>query len=64
MIQIVNGLEMSLAKQYFDDWLASIIQMDRSFSRAEKKSNRSKHMKSFSITKGSNIIGIRLDSYI
>ena len=37
MIQIVSGLEMSLAKQYFDDWLVYIKQQDRSFSRAEKK---------------------------
>ena len=37
MIQIVNGLEMSLAKQYFDDWLASIKQQNHSFSKKEKK---------------------------
>ena len=37
MVQIDNGLEMSLAKQYFDDWLVSIKQQDRSFSRTEKK---------------------------
>ena len=37
MIQIVSGLEMSLAKQYFDDWLVSIKQQDYSFSRTEKK---------------------------
>ena len=44
MIQIVNGLKMSLAKQYFDDWLAFIKQQvvfikqqDCSFSRTEKK---------------------------
>ena len=36
MIQIVSGLEMSLAKQYFDDWLVSIKQQDRSFYRTEK----------------------------
>ena len=36
MVQIDNGLEMSLAKQYFDDWLVSIKQQDRSFSRTEK----------------------------
>ena len=37
MIQIVNGLEMSLAKQYFYDLLVSIKQQDRSFGRTEKK---------------------------
>ena len=36
MIQIVNGLEMSLAKQYFANWLVSIKQQDCSFSRTEK----------------------------
>ena len=36
MMQIVNGLEMSLAKQYFDDWLVS-SKKDRSFTRTEKK---------------------------
>ena len=37
MIQMINGLEMSLAKQYFDDWLAFIKKQDRSFSITEKK---------------------------
>ena len=37
MVQIDNGLEMSLAKQYFDDSLVSIKQQDPSFSRTEKK---------------------------
>ena len=37
MIQIVNGLEMSLAKQYFYDLLVSIKQQDRSFDRTGKK---------------------------
>ena len=37
MIQIVNGLEMPLVKQYFDDLLVSIKQKDCSFSRTEKK---------------------------
>ena len=37
MIQIVNGLEKSLAKQYFDDWLVSIKQQDCCFSRSERK---------------------------
>lgn len=35
-IQIFNGLEMSLAKQYFVDWLASIKQKDHSFCRTEE----------------------------
>ena len=34
---VENGLEMSLAKQYFDSWLVSIKQQDRSFSRTGKK---------------------------
>ena len=37
MIQIVNGLEMSLVQSYFDGWLGSIKQQGNSFSRAEKK---------------------------
>ena len=37
MVQIDDGLEMSLAKQYFDDWLVSIKQHDRRFSRTVKK---------------------------
>ena len=37
LMQIVNGLKMSLAKQYFDDWLVFIKQQDFSFSRTEKK---------------------------
>ena len=64
MIQIVSGLEMSLADQCFDDWLVSIKQQDCSFSRREKKSNHSKHIKGFSITRGTNIFSIRSDSYI
>ena len=40
MIQIVSGLEMSLVKQYFDDWLVSIKQQDRTFSRTEKKNTK------------------------
>ena len=36
MIQIGNGLEMSLAKQYFDDLFVSVKQQDRNFFRAEK----------------------------
>ena len=36
MIQIVNGLEMSLAMQYFDDWLISIKEQNWNFSRTEK----------------------------
>ena len=65
MIQIANGLEMSLAKQYFDDWLVSIKQQDRSFSGTEEKnSNHGKNMKGFSFTRGWNIFSIRSDSYI
>ena len=65
MIQIVNGLEMALAKQYFDDWFVSIKQQDRSFSRAEKQnSNHSKYIKGFSILRGSNIFTIRSHNYI
>ena len=65
-IQLVNdiGLEMSLAKQYFDDWLVSITQQDHSFSRAEKNSNQSKYMKGFSITRGNNIFSIRSDTFL
>ena len=37
MVQTDNGLEMSLAKQYFDDSLVSIKQHDCSFSRTENK---------------------------
>ena len=37
MIHIVDGLVIRLAKQYFDDWIVSIKQQDRSFSRTEKK---------------------------
>ena len=56
MIQIINGLEMSLAKQYFDDWLVSIKQQDRNFSRTEKRdSNHSMHVKGFSITRSNEI---------
>ena len=40
MVQTDNGLEMSLAKQYFDDWLVSIKQQDHSFSRTERKKNQ------------------------
>ena len=43
MVQIDNGLEMSLAKQYFDDWLVSIKQQDHSFSGTEKKKFKSQH---------------------
>ena len=66
MIQIVNGFEMSLAKQYFDDWIVSIKQQHSLFSRTEKKknSNHSKHAKGFLITGGSNIFSINSDSYI
>ena len=62
MIQIVSGL---FAKQYFDDSRVAIKQQDRSFFRTEKKkSNHSKHLKGFSITRGSYIFRIRSDSYI
>ena len=64
MLQIVNGSEMFLANQYFDDRLISIKQQDRSFSTTEKKySNHSKHMKGFSITRGSNICSITPDTF-
>ena len=36
-MQIVNRLQISLAKQYFDDRLVSIKQQDRSFSCTEKQ---------------------------
>ena len=39
IIQIANGLQITLAKQYFDDWLAPIRQRDCTFSRIEKKIN-------------------------
>ena len=55
---------MSLAKQYFDDRIASIRQQDYSFSRTEKKnSNHNKHAKGFSITRGNNIFSIRSDTF-
>ena len=31
--QYANGFEMSLAKQYFDNWFVSIKQQDRIFSK-------------------------------
>ena len=37
MVQIDSDLEMSLAKQYFDDWLVSVKHQDHGFSRTEKK---------------------------
>ena len=37
MIQIANGLEMSLAKQYFDDSLVSIKQQVAVFLEQKKK---------------------------
>ena len=65
MVQMDDGLEMSLAKQCFDDWLVSIKQQDRSFSKTEKKNlNHSIHVKGFSSTTSSNIFSIRSDSYI
>ena len=42
MVQIDNVLEISLAKQCFDDWLVSIKQQDHSFSRTEKNPNHRK----------------------
>ena len=62
MIQIINGLEMSLAKQCFDDWLVFIKQQDRSFSITEKKKNHSKHVKGILIIRGGNIFSIRSDN--
>ena len=37
MVQIGSGLEVFVAKQYFDDGVASIKQQDRSFPSTEKK---------------------------
>ena len=37
MMQIVNCLEMSIAKQYFDDWLVSTKQQDRNAVFLEQK---------------------------
>ena len=64
MMQIVNGLEMLLVEQYFNDWIVSTKQKNCSFSRTDKKSNHSKHLKGFSITWGSNIFRIKSDGYI
>ena len=63
MMQIVNGSEMSLAKQYFVDWLVAIKQQHRSFSGTERKIQITAN-KDFSVTRGSNISSIRTDSYI
>ena len=54
---------MSLAKQYFNNWLFSFKQQDCTFSRTEKKSNNSNHMKDWSITRGSNMFSIRSDTF-
>ena len=54
---------MSLAKQYYDDWLISINQQDCSFSRTEKNSNHGKYMNSFSITRIDNIFSIKPDTF-
>ena len=64
MIQIVNGLEMSLAKQYFEDSGVSMKQKDCNFFKTEKNSDHSKHMKEFLINRGSNIFSIRSDSFL
>ena len=64
MIQIANGLEMSLAKQCFDDWLVSIKQQVAVFLEQKKNSCHSKHVKDFSITRSSNIFSIKSNSYI
>ena len=62
-MQIINGLQMFLANQNFDDRLVSIKQHDYSFSRKEKQNlNKSKHMNGISITRGSNILSIRSDN--
>ena len=37
MIQIVNGLEISLAEQCFEDRLFAIKQQNHSFSKTDKK---------------------------
>ena len=64
MVKIDSGLEMSLAKQYFDDLLVSIKRQDHSFSRTAKKSIYSIHVQGFLITRGSNLFSIRSDRYI
>ena len=43
MVQIDSDLEMSLAKQYFDDWLVSVKHQDHGFSRTEKKKFNLQH---------------------
>ena len=59
----MHDLEMFLAKQYFDDWLVSIKQQDRTFPRTEKQNlNQSKHMNGFAVTWSSNIFSIRSDN--
>ena len=59
----MHDLEMFLAKQYFDDWLVSIKQQDRSFPRTEKQNlNQSKHINCFTFTWSSNIFSIRSDN--
>ena len=59
----VNGLEILLANQYFDDCFVSIKQQDCSFSRTEKQNlNHKKHMNGFSVTGGSNISSIASDN--
>ena len=60
---VMHDLEMFLAKQYFDDWLVSIKQQDRSFPRTEKQNlNQSKHINCFTFTWSSNIFSIRSDN--
>ena len=50
MIQIANGLKISLVKQYFDDWLVSIKQNRTAvFLEKKKNPNHSKQLKGFSI---------------
>ena len=54
---------MSLVKPCFEDGLVSIKEQDFSFSRSEKKSNHSKHMKGFYITSSNNIFNIKSDTF-
>ena len=64
MIQIINGLEVSLAKQYFEDCVVSMKQKDCSFFKTEKNSDHIKQVKGFSNNRGSNIFSIRSDTLL
>ena len=54
---------MSLVKPCFENWLVSIQEQGFNFSRSVKKSNHSKHMKGFYITRSSNIFSIKSDKF-